>query len=130
VASTDQVLITASSPSNSLTAAPSSAAYCRARSSPRPTVARDGIHVVGWCRNSAAVATLLPSETAEAALVVTPNDILEPGPSCGRRSKLDAADLRETDPAKPYKRAWSIQTVGPLPIVWSERVTAQGRLSV
>ncbi|MBN9328200.1 MAG: GMC family oxidoreductase, partial [Cellulomonas sp.] len=32
----------------------------------------------------------------------------------------------ETDPTKPYKRGWSIQTVSPLPITWSEHVTAQG----
>ena len=32
----------------------------------------------------------------------------------------------ETDPAKPYKRGWSLQTVGPLPITWSEHVAAQG----
>ncbi|MHA3701793.1 GMC family oxidoreductase [Jatrophihabitans sp. YIM 134969] len=32
----------------------------------------------------------------------------------------------ETDPTKPYKRGWSLQTVGPLPITWSEHVTAQG----
>jgi choline dehydrogenase-like flavoprotein len=32
----------------------------------------------------------------------------------------------ETDPAKPYKRGWSIQTVSPLPITWSEHVAAQG----
>ena len=32
----------------------------------------------------------------------------------------------ETDPAKPYKRGWSIQTVSPLPITWAEHVTAQG----
>jgi choline dehydrogenase-like flavoprotein len=32
----------------------------------------------------------------------------------------------ETDPAKPYKRGWSIQTVSPLPITWAEHVAAQG----
>jgi len=32
----------------------------------------------------------------------------------------------ETDPAKPYKRGYSLQTVSPLPITWSEHVTAQG----
>jgi choline dehydrogenase-like flavoprotein len=32
----------------------------------------------------------------------------------------------ETDPAKPYKRGWSIQTVSPMPIAWAEHVTAQG----
>jgi choline dehydrogenase-like flavoprotein len=32
----------------------------------------------------------------------------------------------ETDPSKPYKRGWSIQTVSPLPITWAEHVGAQG----
>jgi choline dehydrogenase-like flavoprotein len=32
----------------------------------------------------------------------------------------------ETDPTKPYKRGWSIQTVSPLPITWAEHVGAQG----
>ncbi len=32
----------------------------------------------------------------------------------------------ETDPTKPYKRGFSVQTVSPLPITWSEHVTAQG----
>jgi len=32
----------------------------------------------------------------------------------------------ETDPSKPYKRGFSIQTVSPLPITWAEHVTAQG----
>jgi choline dehydrogenase-like flavoprotein len=32
----------------------------------------------------------------------------------------------ETNPAKPYKRGWSIQTVSPLPITWAEHVSAQG----
>jgi len=32
----------------------------------------------------------------------------------------------ETDPSKPYKRGYSLQTVSPLPITWSEHVTAQG----
>ncbi|MFE4467764.1 GMC family oxidoreductase [Leifsonia sp. NPDC056824] len=32
----------------------------------------------------------------------------------------------ETDPAKPYKRGYSIQTVSPLPITWAEHVMAQG----
>src|SRR6185437_12733289 len=32
----------------------------------------------------------------------------------------------ETDPTKPYKRGWSIQTVSPLPITWAEHVAAQG----
>ena len=32
----------------------------------------------------------------------------------------------ETDPAKPYQRGFSIQTVSPLPITWAEHVAAQG----
>ncbi|HET9692452.1 MAG TPA: GMC family oxidoreductase [Acidimicrobiales bacterium] len=32
----------------------------------------------------------------------------------------------ETDPAKPYKRGWSIQNVSPLPITYSEQITGQG----
>jgi choline dehydrogenase-like flavoprotein len=32
----------------------------------------------------------------------------------------------ETDPAKPYRRGFSIQTVSPLPITWAEHVAAQG----
>jgi len=32
----------------------------------------------------------------------------------------------ETDPTKPYRRGWSLQTVGPLPITWAEHVAAQG----
>jgi len=32
----------------------------------------------------------------------------------------------ETDPAKDYRRGFSVQTVSPLPITWSEHVAAQG----
>jgi choline dehydrogenase-like flavoprotein len=32
----------------------------------------------------------------------------------------------ETDPAKPYRRGFSIQTVSPLPITWAEHVAAGG----
>jgi choline dehydrogenase-like flavoprotein len=32
----------------------------------------------------------------------------------------------ETDPRKPYRRGFSIQTVSPLPITWAEHVAAQG----
>jgi len=32
----------------------------------------------------------------------------------------------ETNPAKPYTRGFSIQTVSPLPITWAEHVAAQG----
>ena len=40
--------------------------------------------------------------------------------------EVSSEEFYETDPAKPYKRGWSIQTVSPLPITWSEHVTAQG----
>ncbi|HVU60221.1 MAG TPA: GMC family oxidoreductase [Mycobacteriales bacterium] len=32
----------------------------------------------------------------------------------------------ETNPAKPFRRGYSIQTVSPLPITWAEHVAAQG----
>jgi choline dehydrogenase-like flavoprotein len=32
----------------------------------------------------------------------------------------------ETDPSKPYKRGFSIQCIGPLPITWAEHVVAEG----
>ena len=32
----------------------------------------------------------------------------------------------ETDPAKPYVRGFSIQTVSPLPITWAEHIAGQG----
>jgi choline dehydrogenase-like flavoprotein len=32
----------------------------------------------------------------------------------------------ETDPLRPYKRGFSIQTVSPLPITWAEHLAAQG----
>jgi choline dehydrogenase-like flavoprotein len=32
----------------------------------------------------------------------------------------------ETDPSRPYRRGFSIQTVGPLPITWAEHVAAEG----
>ena len=32
----------------------------------------------------------------------------------------------ETDPAKDYRRGFSIQTVSPLPITWAEHIAAQG----
>ncbi len=40
--------------------------------------------------------------------------------------EVSSEDFYETDPSKPYKRGWSIQTVSPLPITWAEHVTAQG----
>ncbi len=32
----------------------------------------------------------------------------------------------ETDPGKPYRRGFSVQTVSPLPITWAEHIAAQG----
>ena len=32
----------------------------------------------------------------------------------------------ETDPTKPYRRGFSIQTVSPLPITWAEHIAGQG----
>ncbi len=40
--------------------------------------------------------------------------------------EVSSEHFYETDPTKPYKRGWSIQTVSPLPITWSEHVAAQG----
>jgi choline dehydrogenase-like flavoprotein len=40
--------------------------------------------------------------------------------------EVSSEQFYETDPNKPYKRGWSIQTVSPLPITWAEHVTAQG----
>ena len=40
--------------------------------------------------------------------------------------EVSSEQFYETDPSKPYQRGWSIQTVSPLPITWSEHVTAQG----
>ena len=40
--------------------------------------------------------------------------------------EVSSEHFYETDPSKPYKRGWSIQTVSPLPITWSEHVAAQG----
>ena len=40
--------------------------------------------------------------------------------------EVSSEQFYETDPGQPYKRGWSIQTVSPLPITWSEHVTAQG----
>ena len=40
--------------------------------------------------------------------------------------EVSSEDFYETDPTKPYRRGWSIQTVSPLPITWAEHVTAQG----
>jgi choline dehydrogenase-like flavoprotein len=40
--------------------------------------------------------------------------------------EVSSEQFYETDPTKPYKRGWSVQNVSPLPITWSEHVTAQG----
>ncbi|MDQ0769271.1 choline dehydrogenase-like flavoprotein [Pseudarthrobacter defluvii] len=40
--------------------------------------------------------------------------------------EVSTEDFYETDPAKPYKRGFSIQCVSPLPITWAEHVAAQG----
>jgi choline dehydrogenase-like flavoprotein len=40
--------------------------------------------------------------------------------------EVSSEQFYETDPTKPYKRGWSIQTVSPLPITWAEHITAQG----
>jgi len=40
--------------------------------------------------------------------------------------EVSTEEFYETDPAKPYKRGYSIQTVSPLPITWAEHVMAQG----
>jgi choline dehydrogenase-like flavoprotein len=40
--------------------------------------------------------------------------------------EVSTEQFYETDPTKPYRRGFSIQTVSPLPITWAEHVTAQG----
>jgi choline dehydrogenase-like flavoprotein len=40
--------------------------------------------------------------------------------------EVSSEEFYETDPAKDYKRGFSIQTVSPLPITWAEHVAAQG----
>ena len=40
--------------------------------------------------------------------------------------EVSSEDFYETDPAKPYRRGFSIQNVSPLPITWAEHVAAQG----
>jgi choline dehydrogenase-like flavoprotein len=40
--------------------------------------------------------------------------------------EVTSEQFYETDPSKPYRRGWAIQTVSPLPITWSEHVAAQG----
>lgn len=45
----------------------------------------------------------------------------------GPPPEVSTEDFYETDPSKPYKRGFSIQTVSPLPITWAEHVMAEGR---
>jgi choline dehydrogenase-like flavoprotein len=40
--------------------------------------------------------------------------------------EVTSEEFYETDPAKSYKRGFSIQNVSPLPITWAEHVAAQG----
>ena len=40
--------------------------------------------------------------------------------------EVSSEQFYETDPTKPYRRGFSIQTVSPLPITWAEHVAAQG----
>ena len=40
--------------------------------------------------------------------------------------EVSTEEFYETDPAKPYQRGFSVQTVSPLPITWAEHVAAQG----
>ncbi len=44
----------------------------------------------------------------------------------GPPPEVSTEDFYETNPSKPYKRGFSIQTVSPLPITWAEHVMAQG----
>lgn len=41
--------------------------------------------------------------------------------------EVSTEQFYETDPDKPYKRGFSVQTVSPLPITWAEHVMAGGR---
>jgi choline dehydrogenase-like flavoprotein len=40
--------------------------------------------------------------------------------------EVSSEEFYETDPAKDYKRGFSIQNVSPLPITWAEHIAAQG----
>ena len=44
----------------------------------------------------------------------------------GPPPEVSSEAFYETDPSKPYKRGYSIQTVSPLPITWAEHVASQG----
>ena len=41
--------------------------------------------------------------------------------------EVSSEQFYETDPAKPYKRGFSVQNISPLPITWAEHVAAQGQ---
>jgi choline dehydrogenase-like flavoprotein len=40
--------------------------------------------------------------------------------------EVSTEEFYETDPTKPYRRGFSLQTVSPLPITWAEHVAGQG----
>ncbi|XXJ62061.1 GMC family oxidoreductase [Embleya sp. MST-111070] len=40
--------------------------------------------------------------------------------------EVSSEEFYESDPTKPYRRGFAIQTVSPLPITWAEHVAAQG----
>lgn len=44
----------------------------------------------------------------------------------GPPPEVSSEQFYETDPSKPYKRGFSIQTVSPLPVTWAEHLGAQG----
>ncbi len=40
--------------------------------------------------------------------------------------EVSSEEFYESDPTKPYRRGYSLQTVSPMPITYSEHITAQG----
>ncbi|MEU7133621.1 GMC family oxidoreductase [Streptomyces sp. NPDC046261] len=44
----------------------------------------------------------------------------------GPPPEVSTEEFYESDPARPYRRGFSVQTVSPLPIMWAEHVAAQG----
>jgi choline dehydrogenase-like flavoprotein len=40
--------------------------------------------------------------------------------------EVSSEQFYETDPSRPYRRGFSIQTVSPLPITWAEHIAGQG----
>jgi choline dehydrogenase-like flavoprotein len=40
--------------------------------------------------------------------------------------EVSSEQFYETDPARPYRRGFSLQTVSPLPITWAEHLAAEG----